>query len=110
VYVLTVDPVRNRVVVGGKREALRVSCLLADTHCHVPPQRVHGPLTARLRSSQEPVAATVREEGETVRLLFAEAQAGVAPGQSAVLYDGDIVVGGGVIRADEDGACPRPGR
>jgi tRNA-specific 2-thiouridylase len=97
VYVLSVDPVRNQVVVGARSEASRASCLLTDTHFHIPPREVQGPLTARLRSSQEPVPVTVREEGKTLRLFFDEAQRGVAPGQSAVLYDGDIVVGGGVI-------------
>ena len=40
--------------------------------------------------------APARMDGET--LVFAEAQIGVAPGQAAVLYDGDRVVGGGWIR------------
>lgn len=97
-YVLRVEAGCNRVVVGGRREAARASCLLADTHIHVPLRDVRGPLTARLRSPQEPVPVAAEEEGQTLRLVFENPQWGVAPGQSAVLYDGDTVVGGGIIQ------------
>jgi tRNA-specific 2-thiouridylase len=101
-YVLKVDPLRNRVVVGVEREASSFSCRVEQAHFHIPLERVRGSLTVRLRSSQEPAPATARMEGEAIRLVFAQAQRGVAPGQSAVLYDGEIVVGGGVICASDE--------
>jgi tRNA-specific 2-thiouridylase len=97
-YVLRVDPVRNLVVVGTREESRSSSCLLEDPFFPVPLGRVRRPLAVRLRSSQDPVPVTVREESGAVELLFEQAQHGVAPGQSAVLYDGEIVVGGGIVR------------
>ena len=96
-YVVRVDPVRNRVVVGKKRETSCLGCRVTDTHFVIPPGRITGPLKARLRSSQEPVPVTVRKENDIFLLTFDQAQHGIAPGQSAVLYDGDILVGGGTI-------------
>jgi tRNA-specific 2-thiouridylase len=98
VYVLAVDPASNRVVVGNRSESSSSSCRLEHAHWHLPLGRVRNALTVRLRSSQEPAPATAREEDGTIRLFFDQPQHGVAPGQSAVLYDGDIVVGGGIIR------------
>jgi len=52
---------------------------------------------AKLRYRTEPVWATVRPGGEGFTLDLDEPVAGVAPGQTAVLYDDDAVVGAGVI-------------
>jgi tRNA-specific 2-thiouridylase len=56
-------------------------------------------VTAKLRSAQPPVPATLYpgEAGEAELVLGAPAGA-VAPGQAAVLYDGDRLLGGGWIR------------
>ena len=56
-----------------------------------------GPLTAKVRSMAKPVPA--RLDGD--RLLFEAPEYGVAPGQAAVLYAGDRVLGGGWIEATE---------
>jgi len=56
-----------------------------------------GPLTAKVRSMAKPVPA--RLEGD--RLIFDAPEYGVAPGQAAVLYAGDQVLGGGWIAATE---------
>jgi tRNA-specific 2-thiouridylase len=52
---------------------------------------------AKLRYRTEPVWATVHPGGEGFTLDLDEPVAGVAPGQTAVLYDDDAVVGAGVI-------------
>jgi len=39
----------------------------------------------------------VKVEGERLRIMFEEKQEAITPGQSVVLYDGDVVLGGGVI-------------
>jgi tRNA-specific 2-thiouridylase len=55
---------------------------------------------AKLRYRAEPVWATVAEQpGGGLRLTLDEPAYGVAPGQAAVLYDGDVVVASGVIAA-----------
>ena len=56
-----------------------------------------GPLTAKVRSMARPVPA--RLEGD--RLIFDAPEYGVAPGQAAVLYAGDRVLGGGWIASTQ---------
>ncbi|MBR5926045.1 MAG: tRNA 2-thiouridine(34) synthase MnmA [Firmicutes bacterium] len=54
-------------------------------------------VTAKIRYSHKGASATVYPEGESVRVVFDEPQRAITPGQAAVFYDGDIVVGGGTI-------------
>lgn len=101
-YVLRVDPERSRVVVGGAGEAARDRCRLARARW-IPFERPDGALraTVRLRSTHAGVAATLEDLGQgRVDVRFDEAQRGVSPGQAAVAYDGDLVLGGGWISAE----------
>ena len=93
-YVVRLEAAARRVVVGP-RTALAVAAArleginrLGDTT---------RPLTAKVRSMARPVPA--RLDGE--RLSFDAPEYGVSPGQAAVLYDGDRVLGGGWIAATE---------
>lgn len=90
-YVIRLDPATQRVIVGP-REALAVQAArvidanwLADI--------ADRPVMAKVRSMSRPVPA--RMDGEWLR--FDTPEYGVAPGQAAVLYDGDRVLGGGWI-------------
>ncbi|MDR1946891.1 MAG: tRNA 2-thiouridine(34) synthase MnmA [Desulfovibrio sp.] len=99
-YVLRVNAARNEVVVGDRDAGLSRNCLLEDIHIGLPRLLYDRPLEARMRSSQKPFSVQVApgREQNTLVAEFAVAQHGVAPGQSMVLYLGDIVVGGGIIR------------
>ncbi|MEO5640678.1 MAG: tRNA 2-thiouridine(34) synthase MnmA [Sphingomicrobium sp.] len=89
-YVIRIDPDVRRVVVGPRR-ALAVSRVrLEQVNWIGEGQRDVG---AKVRSLARPAAA--RRDGEL--LDFANAEYGVSPGQSAVLYDGDRLLGGGTI-------------
>ncbi|MDR2669059.1 MAG: tRNA 2-thiouridine(34) synthase MnmA [Desulfovibrio sp.] len=98
-YVVRVDAATNEVVVGGRDATLSRSCLLEDLYIGLPQALCDGMLQAQVRSSQQPfsVQVTPGREKNTMVAEFAEAQHAVAPGQSLVLYLGDIVVGGGII-------------
>lgn len=89
----------NSVVLGGKRDLLACSLEAADFNwiaCDAPAQPLR--CQASLRYRQRPAAATVFATGpHTARIEFDAPQSAVAKGQAAVLYDGDIVIGGGVI-------------
>ncbi|MDR2075361.1 MAG: tRNA 2-thiouridine(34) synthase MnmA, partial [Desulfovibrio sp.] len=101
-YVLRLDASRNEVVVGPYRQSLRSGCILGDLCLHIPLTAAGKNLRARMRSSQPPVPVATRE-GPAPDLLavdFDEPQQGVAPGQSLVFYLDDLVLGGGIIRAD----------
>jgi tRNA-specific 2-thiouridylase len=103
-YVLRLEPERRRVVVGPRRALAKMRMRLAEFNW------LGGPLaadeavavTAKLRSAQPPVPATLYAsaiDGEAELVLDMPAGA-VAPGQAAVLYDGDRLLGGGWIRRE----------
>ena len=97
-YVLSVDAASNRVVVGPGRDLESSGAWLSDVRFlgEAPsgPRRV----AARVRHRAAEVAAVVTpgEQG-TARVDFETPVRAVTPGQSCVFYDGDVVVGGGVI-------------
>ena len=92
-YVLEVQAGRGRVIVGPRAQLERRTVTVAPGRLLAPASRVQ----AKLRYRTEPVWATVRPGGEGFTLDLDEPVAGVAPGQTAVLYDDDAVVGAGVI-------------
>ena len=95
-YVVALDAASARVVVGSRKQAMARGCCLTD--CIFPGgQPEEKRLGVRVRYRSPEVKAQARTEGDKVLLEFEEPQFAVAAGQSAVLYDDDIVVGGGII-------------
>jgi tRNA-specific 2-thiouridylase len=99
-YVIRLDPERQAVVVGPKRALAVSAARLSEPNwlAAVEGRRV----MAKVRSLAKPVPA--RMEGEW--LHFDADEYGVAPGQAAVLYDGDRVLGGGWIEETLDALAP----
>jgi tRNA-uridine 2-sulfurtransferase len=90
-YVIRLDPETQSVIVGPKRAlAVRQARISEPSWLGTVEGR---PLFAKVRSLAKPVAAQMRGEW----LIFDTEEYGVAPGQAAVLYDGDRVLGGGWI-------------
>ena len=99
VYVCAKDMQRNTVTVGPG-EALFSPALLAGDWNWYPFPTLTAPMrvTVKTRHSQFEQAATVYpEENGFARVEFDQPQRAVTPGQAVVLYDGDMVVGGGTI-------------
>jgi tRNA-uridine 2-sulfurtransferase len=99
-YVITLLPEANTLVVGP-REALRRSAVEATSFSwiagEVPPAGTE--CEAQLRAHGDPHPARIeRSDHETVRVRFDTPVDQAAPGQSLVLYRGDEVLGGGMIR------------
>jgi tRNA-uridine 2-sulfurtransferase len=101
-HVLAIEPERRRVVVGPRTALAETRVLLGELNwlAPLPPSPAGIGLAAKLRSAQPPVPArlypgAVPGEAELVLTIPAE---GVAPGQAAVLYNGERVLGGGWIR------------
>jgi tRNA-specific 2-thiouridylase len=100
-YVIAIDAAANRLVVGPESETLRRSAVVGDC-VWGPFEALAGPLAieVKVRSAARPAAAKVVPlGGRRCRVDLAAPVAAVAPGQSAVFYDGDTVVGGGVIES-----------
>lgn len=94
-YAIRSDASTNTVVVGG-REALARTTIDAAGHLYVPVN--HAQAKLRYRSEAVPARIHLREGG--FRLELHRSAYGVAPGQAAVLYEDDVVVGAGVIQAE----------
>jgi tRNA-specific 2-thiouridylase len=100
-YVLAVDAPRRRVVVGSDAELLGERCTLERSRW-IPFDRPRGRLRARVcvRSSHGGAMASIRDLGQgRSEVRFDTPQRALAPGQAAVAYDGDLVLGGGWIEA-----------
>jgi tRNA-specific 2-thiouridylase len=96
-FVLDIEPA-SRTITVGPREALDVTRLeaVAPRWCDSAPGAPFGCL-AQLRAHGEPLPATATALGERIRLDLHRPANGVAPGQTAVLYDGDRVLGSGTV-------------
>ncbi|HJX47496.1 MAG TPA: tRNA 2-thiouridine(34) synthase MnmA [Gaiellaceae bacterium] len=96
-FVLGADPHANTVRVGP-RESLARTHVAAAGSLYVDVDRAD----AKLRYRSPAVASTVRVTDDGFELLLDEPAYGVAPGQAAVLYEGDAVVGCGLVSSGGD--------
>jgi tRNA-specific 2-thiouridylase len=98
-YVLAIHPDSHQVTVGGDDELM--SCELRAERLNwisVPGLEGEMRVRVKIRHRHEPAWATLRGDGEDrVRAIFDQPQRAITPGQAAVFYDGDEVVGGGWI-------------
>jgi tRNA-uridine 2-sulfurtransferase len=97
-YVVRLEPEAQRVVVGPKRALAVAAARLVEPNWLASVK--DRPIMAKVRSLAKPVAA--RMDGDWLR--FESEEYGVAPGQAAVIYDGDRVLGGGWIEETQAAA------
>jgi len=100
-YIVDIRPETNTVVVGGDVETLSDGFLVRDVHWTLgapPADAFTAAVKIRSRHTAAPCEISLSPEGARVRLK--EPQRAVTPGQSAVFYDGDDVLGGGFITKD----------
>ena len=97
-YVCAIDAVANTVTLGGADDVFSSFVKVSDFNW-ISGEAPEGEIRckARLRYKQKEQWATVKPAGSNVEIVFDEPQRAVTPGQAAVLYDGDIVLGGGTI-------------
>ena len=101
-YVVGLDAEAAEVRIGPRRMLAVSAAHLAETNRIGP--LPDAPLTAKVRSMAKPDPVVLEGplgNGEATTIRFAEPEFGVAPGQAAVLYAGDRVVGGGWIERTE---------
>jgi tRNA-specific 2-thiouridylase len=94
-YVLATDARANTVTVGGRTDLLTHDVAVRGARLHRPAGEVDA---VRLRYRSRPLPCTVAEHGRgRITLRLGEPVDGAAPGQTACLYSGDVVVGHGTI-------------
>ncbi len=101
-YVTGLDAPGRRVLVGPKILLAVSAARIVETNRIGP--LPDGPLTAKVRSLAKPVPVVLEGQlggGADCTIHFAQLEYGVAPGQAAVLYAGDRVIGGGWIDSTE---------
>ncbi|MBE9144146.1 tRNA 2-thiouridine(34) synthase MnmA [Planktothrix mougeotii] len=109
-YVVGIDAGRNQVIVGDRDSAVQTECLIKRVNwvsISPPDNPIRAEVQIRYRSQPQPVTVVPlnspeAEEidpkiGSGVKLIFDEPIFGITPGQAAVWYDGDLVLGGGII-------------
>lgn len=97
-YVLGVDPQRNEVIVGARGELFSAGLIASQMNWLISPPSAPMKALCKIRYRHHPVACTVQPlPGGKAEIRFAEPEKSVTPGQAAVLYDDDAVLGGGWI-------------
>ena len=100
-YVLRLERDTNRLVVGTKTELATGQITVSDINWiggHAPQESLHVKTRIRYRHKEAPSFVTPLSETKAT-VLFTKPQNAVAPGQAAVFYDGEHVLGGGWITA-----------
>ena len=98
-YVVKLDAVMNRVIVGDRNSGGRLECTVKSINW-VSIAEATTPIRAevQIRYRSRPVPVNIIPlENTRARLIFDEPQFGVTPGQAAVWYDGETLLGGGII-------------
>lgn len=105
-YVLELRPETNEVVVGYADATFKQS-LYANDLCWIKSKDYieniikTKQISAKTRSTQQPINVNVEFENENLKVTFNDKQKSITLGQSVVLYDGDTVLGGGIIQEVE---------
>ena len=99
-FVTAIDPVKNTVTLGAESELYRRDARAAEFNWisgETPDAPVRCRVKIRYRQTEQWAWVTPRGDSKA-EILFDEPQRAITPGQAAVLYDGDTVLGGGVIQ------------
>ena len=98
-YVTKIDAARNEITLGPEGSQYSASAVVSGVNWipwETPPERLRAQVKARYQARPAAAEITPLPDGRAL-IRFDEPQRAVTPGQSAVFYDGDLVLGGGVI-------------
>ncbi|NWF61520.1 MAG: tRNA 2-thiouridine(34) synthase MnmA [Fischerella sp.] len=98
-YVIALDAVNNKVIVGDRTKATQPECTVHRVNwvsIAEPASPIRAEVQVRYRSTPVPVTV-IPLENSRVRVVFDEPQFSITPGQAAVWYEGEKVLGGGII-------------
>lgn len=102
-YVVSIDPGKNRMVVGEKKDLLARGLIAGNINMLVKswPRQVYG----KIRYRKKEALCEITAVNDRLRVIFSEKQEAITPGQSVVFYDHDRVLGGGEIEEVLHGTC-----
>jgi tRNA-specific 2-thiouridylase len=94
-YVVSIDPDKNRIVVGEKKDLMAKGLVAGDINMLAKswPEQVY----AKIRYRKKEAFCEVTAKNNRLKVIFAEEQEAITPGQSVVFYEKDRVLGGGTI-------------
>lgn len=101
-YVVALDAVNNRVIVGDRAATLAPECTVQRVNwvsIAEPTTPIKAEVQIRYRATAVP-ATVIPLENDRVRVVFDEPQSSITPGQAAVWYDGEVLLGGGLIEPE----------
>ncbi|MFA7658650.1 MAG: tRNA 2-thiouridine(34) synthase MnmA [Candidatus Gastranaerophilaceae bacterium] len=97
-YVIELNKEQNEVVVGEADDTFKSSLVAVDLNwVSIAGLDKEIKATAKVRSAQTPVEAVLKPQGDRVTVEFENMQKSLTRGQSVVFYQGDILLGGGII-------------
>jgi len=96
-YVVKICKEDNSVIVGGDEELLSKSFTVSSVNFLIDLRDISKNIAAKIRYKHRESPATVDFFGDGMTVTFKESQRAITPGQSAVFYSGDVVIGGGII-------------
>ncbi|MDR0548018.1 MAG: tRNA 2-thiouridine(34) synthase MnmA [Deltaproteobacteria bacterium] len=101
-YVVALDPQKNQVVVGSEEDLAQERVLVQSVNL-IALDQLTKPKTvmAKIRYRQKEIPAEISPTDQGLILTFKTPQKAVSPGQAAVFYEGETVIGGGVIARDK---------
>jgi len=96
-YVTQIKTGNNQIIVGSRDDACKTAFLAKDVHFLGKPFKKKVEINVKIRYNHKESPAVVYPVRDRLKICFKQPQFAITPGQSAVFYQGDIVLGGGII-------------
>ncbi|MFA5092721.1 MAG: tRNA 2-thiouridine(34) synthase MnmA [Candidatus Omnitrophota bacterium] len=97
-YVSQMDVKNNQIVVGKRKDVYKKGFIIKERHFLGKPFKKKIEIKVRIRYNHKEMPAIVSLDKKGFKVIFKTPQFAITPGQSAVFYDKDIVLGGGIIQ------------
>jgi len=96
-YVIKIDPKNKQITVGKREDAYKKEFLVKDVHFVLKPIKKKVEVRVRIRYNHKEALADIIPLENQLKVCFRKPQFAITDGQSAVFYDKDKVLGGGII-------------